>query len=76
MTTLSERSKGAVMVSEGSAGSRAQPLAERRDLAEQYLITASANITDALLVLMDTPFEEEVRSYLMDLYSLEERVRG
>lgn len=76
MTTLSERSKGAVMESEGSAGSRAQPLAERRQQAAEYMVTASANLIDALLVMTDTPLEEEIRSHLQDLYEVEKRVRG
>lgn len=75
MTTLSEGVAGPQIGQQGSTLASASPLAERRDRAEQYLITASANITDALLVLLGTPFEEEIRSYLQDLYKVEQRVR-
>lgn len=44
--------------------------------AAEYLVTASANIISALVVLQDHILAEEVRSHLQDLYAVEQRVRG
>ena len=48
----------------------------RQEKAADYLVTASAALIDAILVLGDTPDAEEIRSFLQDLYELERQVRG
>lgn len=48
---------------------------ETKEKAADYLVSASANLIDALLVVRETPLEEEIRSHLQDLYEVERRVR-